>query len=103
MRHLMRQRSRFRVSCVHPIVIYSNLNELVTAEPLFGPLCVMARQLQSTEFAYEVFLYCEPCEEFREGRFSLDVSVACSCIYKRPVQFFLASDPLPVPDPEEDV
>ena len=39
----MRQRSRFRVSCVHPNFVYSNLYELDTTGPLLGPLCVMGQ------------------------------------------------------------
>ena len=74
-RHLMLQRSRFQVSCVHPNIVYSNLGELVTVGSLLGPLCVMAREVQFTNFLYRV-----PCERFQEGRFFLDALVPRFCL-----------------------
>ena len=51
----MRQRSRFRVSCVHPNIVYSNLYELVTAGALLGPLGVMAGQFSSQRSVIRYF------------------------------------------------
>jgi len=51
----MRQRSRFRVSCVHLNIVYSKLYELITTGPLLGPLCVMAGQFSSQRSVIRYF------------------------------------------------
>ena len=51
----MRQRSRFRVSCVHLNIVYSKLYELITTGPLLGPLCIMVGQFSSQRSVIRYF------------------------------------------------